>query len=80
LDYIDKLLSKPNLDVNPEFIKNLYDLYCDITDYYGQNLRGQMRRLQGPKTLREGLNSFNFEGFGEIKDRFMNSMNSIGCV
>jgi hypothetical protein len=39
-----------------------------------------MRRLSGPKILKEGLNNFNFEGFVEVKDRFMSSMNSVGCV
>jgi len=45
-----------------EFISNLYELYSDIADYYGQGMRGQFRNLQGAKILRDALNSFNFEG------------------
>lgn len=35
LQYVDQLIQKPNLQINPEFIRNLYELYIDITDYYG---------------------------------------------
>ena len=35
LKYIEQLLELPNLDANDEFIKNIYELYCDITEYYG---------------------------------------------
>jgi hypothetical protein len=43
LHYIDALLVKPNLDTNEEFVKNVYELYADITEYYGDAIRGQMR-------------------------------------
>ena len=40
LHYIDALLLRPNLDTNEEFVRNVYELYLDITDYYGESIRG----------------------------------------
>lgn len=55
LYYIDALLSKPNLQTNEEFIKNIYELYIDITDYYGDAIRGQMRQMNGYRILRDSF-------------------------
>ena len=80
LHYIDALLSKPNLDTNDEFVKNVYELYIDVTEYYGDAILSQMRQMCGPKILRDGLRHFNFQGMDVIRERFMISMNRIGCV
>ena len=66
LHYIDALLLKPNLETNEEFVKNIYELYIDITEYYGDQIRGQMRQMAAPKILRDGLSNFNFNGMNEI--------------
>ena len=58
LHYIDALLLRPNLDTNEEFVRNVYELYLDITDYYGESIRGYMRQMQGPQILRDGLSNF----------------------
>ena len=39
LHYIDALLSQPNLQTNEEFVRNVYELYIDIIEYYGDALR-----------------------------------------
>jgi hypothetical protein len=39
-----------------------------------------MRRFAGPKILKSGLTKFNFPGIDEVKQRFMTTMNSVGCV
>jgi hypothetical protein len=80
LQYIDALLAKPNLDTNEEFVKNIYELYIDVTEYYGDSIRGEMRQLTGPRILRDGLSVFNFQGMDQIRDRFMGSMSRVGCV
>jgi formylmethanofuran dehydrogenase subunit C len=61
-------------------VRNLYELYIDVTEYYGDAIRGQMRQMSGPTILRDGLSQFRFEGVEEIRDRFMNSMSRVGCV
>lgn len=43
LHYIDALLSKQDLDTNEEFVKNVYELYIDVTEYYGDRIRGAIR-------------------------------------
>jgi hypothetical protein len=43
LHYIDALLSLPNLSTNAEFIRNIYELYIDISEYYGDNIQGAIR-------------------------------------
>lgn len=58
LHYIDALLSQPNLQTNDEFVRNVYELYIDITEYYGDALRSNMRQLTGPSILRDGLTNF----------------------
>lgn len=40
LDYIESLLSKENLQISNDFVKNLYELFTDICEYYGRELRG----------------------------------------
>lgn len=80
LHYIDALLTKPNLDTNDEFVKNIYMLYIDVTEYYGDRIRTQLRQMTGPGILRDGLNHFNFEGMDEIRERFTVCMNRAGCV
>jgi len=39
LHYIDALLGQANLQTNEEFIRNIYELYIDISEYYGENLQ-----------------------------------------
>lgn len=36
LMYLEELLANPNLETNEEFVRNLYELYIDIAEYYGQ--------------------------------------------
>ena len=80
LQYLEDLLALPNLETNEEFIRNLYELYIDIAEYYGQQLRSQMRGYNAPRILKDCLRTFTFEGMDSIRERFMSSMNSIGCV
>jgi hypothetical protein len=35
LQYIDALLQKEKLQTNPDFVKNLYELYADMLELYG---------------------------------------------
>lgn len=37
LDYIDSLLAQENLKPSNDFIKNVYELYSDIIEFYGQS-------------------------------------------
>lgn len=80
LHYIDALLNKPKLETNDEFVRNIYELYIDVTEMYGNEIKGAMRQMTGPAILREGLKNFNFQGIEEIRERFMNSMNRVGCI
>lgn len=81
LHYIDALLMKPNLQTNEEFIRNMYELWIDIANYYGDNIRSQIRQMQNPKMLRDCLNNFrHLEGMDDVSQRFMTSMSRIGCV
>ncbi len=44
LDYITELLKRPNLAINDDFIKNIYELYSDISEFYGERqLRSKFR-------------------------------------
>lgn len=45
LHYIDALMCKEKLDPNPEFVVNLYELYSDILEYYGQGLLDKIPTL-----------------------------------
>lgn len=58
LHYIDALLAKPNLNANEEFVKNIYELYIDISEYYGDTLQGTIKQMNGPRVLRDGLSNF----------------------
>lgn len=81
LHYIDALLTSQNLNVNDEFIRNLYELYIDITEYYGEQIRGQLRQMQGPGILKAGVQGFiHIEGMQDISHRFMQSLSRFGCV
>lgn len=43
LHYIDALLGQASLQTNEEFIRNIYELYIDISEYYGENLQHAIR-------------------------------------
>ena len=53
--YIDALLLKESLQMNPDFVRNLYELYSDILEYYAPKLQDKIATLAGPKMLRDGL-------------------------
>ena len=72
LNYIDLLLNKPNFDTNDEFVKNVCNLYIDITEIYGTEIRGTVWQTTGVEILCHGLKNLNFVGIDEIKKRFMN--------
>jgi len=38
LHYIDALLTRETLQTNDEFVRNIYELYVDIVEYYGNGL------------------------------------------
>lgn len=80
LHYIDALLCKDKLDINEEFVKNIYELYIDVTEYYGDAIRGEIRQMNGPRILRDGLSNFNFQGIEVIRDKFLTSMSRVGCA
>lgn len=82
LHYIDALLSLPALSTNAEFIRNIYELYIDISEYYGENIQGAIRQMNGPRILRDGLPNFaqSVEGMHEIGGRFLATMNRVGCI
>jgi hypothetical protein len=72
LNYIDLLLNKPNFDTNDEFVKNLCNLYIDITEIYGKEIRGTVWQTTGAEILCHGLKNLNFVGIDDIKKHFMN--------
>ena len=51
LNYIDLLLNKPNFDTNDEFVKNVCNLYIDITEIYGTEIRGTVADNWGRNSL-----------------------------
>ena len=57
LNYIDLLLNKPNFDTNDEFVKNVCNLYIDITE-----IRGTVWQTTGSEILCHGLKNLNFAG------------------
>lgn len=62
-------------------MRNIYELYIDISEYYGESLTSVMRQMSGPRILKEGLANFqSIEGMPEIGGRFMASLNRIGCI
>jgi hypothetical protein len=66
---------------NEEFVRNIYELYIDISDYYGEALAQPMRQMNGPKILRDGLGNFaSIEGMHDIGSRFLSTMSRIGCA
>ena len=62
LNYIDLLLNKPNFDTNDEFVKNVCNLYIDITEIYGTEIRGTVWQTTGAEILCHGLKNLNFAG------------------
>lgn len=58
LHYIDALLMKPSLSATEEFVKNVYEIYSDISEYYGEAIRGSIRQMAAPKILNDGISSF----------------------
>jgi hypothetical protein len=76
LHYIDALLAQPNLQTNEDFIKNIYELYIDISEYYGDNLLHAIRQMSGPRILKDGLSNFaqTIQGMEEIGGRFLSTM------
>ena len=62
-------------------MRNIYELYIDISEYYGEALQPQMRMMSGPRILKEGLANFaQIEGMTEIGGRFLATLNRIGCI
>jgi hypothetical protein len=80
LQYIDALLNLPKLNVNDEFVKSIYELFIDVSDYFGDYIQGSMREISAPRILREGLNNFRFPGIDSVRDRFLYSMTKVGCM
>ena len=80
LHYIDALFANSKLTPNEEFVKNLYELYNDIIEQYGDSIRTQLRGLNAPKVLRDSLPQFMiYQGMNEIGQRFVNCLGRVGC-
>ncbi|CDW91160.1 importin subunit beta-1 [Stylonychia lemnae] len=76
LDYINSLLD--NIDGMPEeFFKNVYNLYLDITQYYGHEMSNAIRQNPATKRLQDGISHVQFEGHDEVSERFMTLMKQI---
>ena len=80
MHYIDALFQINNLIPSEEFVKNLYELYNDIIEQYGESIRNQIRTLTAPRVMRESLQGFlQYQGMDEIGQRFVNGLTKVGC-
>jgi len=74
------LLDTTHLAVTPELIINIYGLYSDIIQFYGTHFRQKIRSISATQKLKDCIDRFNYEGMNVVKERFFNSLNSIGAM
>jgi hypothetical protein len=55
VEYIDALLVSPDLKCSNDFIKNLYELFTDICEYYGRELGPQIARSSATGRLKDSI-------------------------
>ena len=72
LDYIDQLIGSTSLTISPDFIKDIYELYSDIIQFYGTHFRQKIRTLSATQKLSVNIVNFDFDGMQSVKERFFN--------